>query len=783
MYDGFSPAACCGVGATRMNVKRLCAAALFLAIVCQLARTAGGKGGLGQDQPTLPAKETTTETKPDEQLEINKNALLQGPSEEIRTKAAALMLFGENPLVRKILLDTLRQTENAPARMAVCKALSQVRLAQKPIQNEADFVEPLINILNANEDTATTKLAAEATLMFEYDLIQKQLEEMATNTTLPAQARLNAVYVLKLYPDIRAAIRLISLVDDLDSKVAAAAQKALDSLGIPVGKDAETRKQDIDRLQSQGPVAFLRKRLIRLETEMRSLDTERSSWRTRYLSELSKRYDSIADEAAKTDFLAEQLVSSDQIVKLWALEKVYQSRVGSPSKTTLPAKLGPILISLISDQNGSVRLRTADLLSLMGELNSAEKLLEQLESERDDEVKTKIFVALGVAVSSASLSTNPPVKISPEIRDRTLAWAAKFLSETDPQKAQNGAEVIKKLLEQNGLTSDRIDKYLGLLAEKHRRQKTKTDGTLRGELLSAMAGLCAQRSICRAQAAKVFRPLFEEALKDEGTDVARQAAVDGLINIDRPSALSRLRKDFVNDPSSVVRKKLIDLAGEVGGQEDLAWLAEKIGTTGEDQPAWQAMLKILRRSGLDTLSEWVTRFGSDSSQNKASIEQKISFLEIAEQKALAENKPAMLRSVRGELAELYSASGQFEQAAKYLEFVRQSAQTAEEKQAILPDLLDAYLRWPKIELAAKLVETCLLEKDLDPNSAIVRLIDDYLCNPPAGADISPIVQALFEIEIKNPHSRPLWLGQLRRWAERLGKAAGSDESKQSNNKS
>lgn len=782
MYGGFSPAACCGVGATRMNVKRLCAAALFLAIVCQLARTAGGKGGLGQDQPTLPAKEATTETKPDEQLEINKNALLQGPSEEIRTKAAALMLFGENPPARKILLDALRQTENAPARMAVCKALSQVRLAQKPIQNEADFVEPLINILNANEDTATTKLAAEATLMFEYDLIQKQLEEMATNITLPAQARLNAVYVLKLYPDIRAAIRLISLVDDLDSKVAAAAQKALDSLGVPVGKDAETRKQDIDRLQSQGPVAFLRKRLIRLETEMRSLDTDRSSWRTRYLSELSKRYDSIADEAAKTDFLAEQLVSSDQIVKLWALAKVYESRVGSTTKTKLPAKLGPILINLISDQNDGVRLRTAELLSLMGELNSAEKLLEQLESERDDEVKTKVFIALGVAVSSASVS-NPPIKISPEIRDRTLTWAAKFLSEADPQKVQKGAEVIKKLLEQNGLTSDQITKYLGLLAEKYRRQKTKAEGALRSELLSAMAGLCAQRSICRAEAAKIFKPLFEEALKDEGTDLVRQAAVDGLIYIDRLSALSRLRKDLANDPSPVIRKKSIDLRGEVGGEEDLAWLAEKIGTTGEDQPAWQAMLKIFKRLGVDALSEWVARFSSDSGQNKASLEQRVSFLEIAEQKALAENKPAMLRSVRGKLAELYSASGQFEQAAKYLEFVRQSAQTAEEKQAILPDLLNAYLRWPKIELAAKLVETCLLEKDLDPNSAIVRLIDDYLCNPPAGADISPIVQALFEIEIKNPQSRPLWLGQLRRWAERLGKAAGSDESKQSNNKS
>jgi len=758
-----------------MSVKRLYAVILLLAMVCQ-------EVGLGQDQPTLPAKEAAAESKPDEQLEINKNALLQGPSEEMRTKAAAVMLFSENLLARKILLDALKQGENAPARMAVCKALSQARLVQKPMQNEGDFVEPLISILSTNEDTATTRLAAEATLMFEYELVQKQLEEMVTNTALPAQVRLNAMYVLKLYPDIRAATRLIALVDDPDSKVAAAARKALDSLGIPVGKDPETRKQDIDRLQSQGPVVFLRKRLIRLETELRNLDTEMKSWQNRYLSELSKRYDSITDEATKTDFLAEQLGSSDPVVKLWALERVYQSRVGSPSKTTLPAKLGPILISLISDQNGSVRLRTAELLSLMGELNSAEKLLEQLESEEDDEIKTKIFVALGVAVSSASVS-NPPIKISPEIRDRTLTWAAKFLSEADPQKVQKGAEVIKKLLEQNGLTSDQIAKYLGLLAEKYRRQKTKADGALRAELLSAMASLCAQRSVCRAQAAKIFTPLFDDALKDDGTDLVRQAAVDGLIYIDRVSALSRLRKDLVNDPSPIIRKKLIDLRGEVGGQEDLAWLAEKIGATGEDQPAWQAMLKIFKRLGVDALSEWVARFSSDSTQNKASVEQRISFLEIAEQKALAENKPAVLTNVRAKLAGLYSTSGQFEQAAKYLEFVRESAQTAEEKRAVLPDLLNAYLRWPKVDRAAKLVENCLLEKDLDANNSIVRSIDDYLSNPPAGADINAVMQAIFEIEIKDPRSRPMWLGQLKRWAERLGKAAGMDEPKQSNNKS
>jgi hypothetical protein len=143
----------------------------------------------------------------------------------------------------------------------------------------------------------------------------------------------------------------------------------------------------------------------------------------------------------------------------------------------------------------------------------------------------------------------------------------------------------------------------------------------------------------------------------------------------------------------------------------------------------------------------------------------------------------MLRNVRGQLAVLYSASGQFEQAAKYLEFVYETARTAEEKRAVLPDLLNAYLRWPKVDRAAKLVENCLLEKDLDANSSVVRSIDDYLSNPPAGADINAVMQAIFEIEIKNPRSRPMWLEQLKRWAERLGKPADADEQKQGNNKS
>jgi HEAT repeat protein len=746
-----------------MSRKRLYVLTLLLAIGCQQA--AAG------DRPVSLATDTSAKAELDKELKIYKSTLLEGSSEQIRIDAATVMLFNENPLARQILLDTLGQPGNSAARVAICKALTQTRATDRRIPNKDDFIQPLLEIL-ASDDTAAAKLAAEATLIYDYEEVQKDLERILTDTLV--QSRLNAILALKLRPDVRAAIRLIRLVDDPESSVAKAAEEALDSLGIPVGKDAEARKQDMYRLQREGLAAFLRRRLVRLETEMRNLAAEVSLWRDRYLSELRQRYDAIVDEATKAKFLADHLSSSEPIVKLWALDKVRQDRVGTATKSKLPAELGPILINLVSDQDRRVRLGTANLLSLMGELNSAEKLLEQLKSEQDDEVKTEVFRALGVAVSSASLS--PPIKISPEIRSQTLTWAAAFLAEEDPQKAQKGAEVIKKLLEQNGLTPEDASKYLGLLAQRYNQQKNTADGTLRGELLGAMAGLCAPRSVCRDQAAQIYRPLFEGALSDPA-DLVRQAAVDGLVHIDRTSALSRLRKDLVNDPSPIIRKKLIDLRGEVGGEEDLPWLAEKMGTTGESDPAWQAMLKIFKRAGVTVLTEWIAKLDSDNSPNKVSAEQKISLLETVEQKAVGENRPGVLKDTRARLARLYHASGQFERAAKCLEFLREVAQTAEEKKAVLPELLDAYLRWPNVESVAKLVRNCLLEKDLDPNGAFVYVIDEYLSDPPAGADTGAVLQALLQIDMKNLPSRPMWQALLKRWAARLGEAAGSDRSR------
>jgi len=747
-------------GVVRMGAKRLYPGVpmvmLLLVIGCQQV-------SIGQDKPTLPVNNGVAEAELDEQLKLARDALFKGSTEQMRINAATVLLSSKDPSARNILLNALKQTENKAAQGAVCKALCQAGAAQKPVEQKGDFIQPFLDILTA-EDFLEAKLAAEATLLFEYEQISEGLEKIAVDSSLPVKARLNAIYALKLQPDMRAVIKLVNMVSDPEGQVAAAAEEALKSLGIRVGKDAEARKQTIDKLERRGPEAFLRNRLTWQEAQMRRIETKLDMWQQLYLAALGKYYDSISDDAGadKGACLAEHLGSSEKIVRLWALGKVKEWRTGTTPK--LPAELGPVLNNLILDPDKDVRLKTAKLLSLMGELSSAEKLLEQHRIEPYDEVKTEIFVAFGAACSYASLPDST-VKISPQIRKQALDLSSEYLSEQKPEKARKGAEVMKKLLEQNGLTAIEAGNYLGQFVERYKQEEAKADGTLRGELLNAMAGLCAQ-SVYKAQAKKIFKASFEEALSDE-TNMVREAAVDGLVYIDKARALKRLRKDFVNDPSIVIRKKLIEIAGEVGGKGDLVWLAKKIGSTAESDLAWQVMVKIFKSSSCNAavLDKWIGEFDSANTKSKLSDEQMFSLLETAEGKAESENKQEMLKRIREKLAGLYKKSGKFKQAADYYGVLYQTMETHEAKEVILAELLDVYLRWPNVEQAAILVDNCLLDKDLDPNSTLALSIDGYFAHPPVGADPNEIIEALSKINA--PEVRTMWHRQLKRWMKRV----------------
>lgn len=739
----------------RMISKRLYLIILMLVIGCQQA-------SIGQNKPVAVSNSTSVTKELDAQLKVNKEALDKGSID-----AATVMLFHDNPVAREILLDALRVSNNSAARIAVCKALIKARLSKEEIKNKDDFIQPLLGVFSTNI-AEEAQLASEAMLIFEYDKIGQWLENITTDSSKPVKTRVNAINALKLWPNMEATIRLIRLVDDPEKTVSSEAETALRSLGIPVGENYWARQTNINDLQSKGRDEFLRDWLIRQESQVRQMRAEVKLWQERYLSALDKIYDSLSDDGTKGKFLKESLGNPEASIKLWALDKVYKWQFAS-GRQKLPEELEPILLNLISDPVTEVKLKTLGL-SVLSRIDSAGLLLTQLKSESDEKVKIALLDALGGACSIA-LSFSP-ARITPEIRNQALEFAVSFLSADETEKARKGAEVLRKLLKPNGLKQDELEVYLDLFVTKYKQQQEKPDKVLRGELLSAMADLCAQDSSGRDMAAKRFEPIFVEALRDE-TDFIRETAVDGLIYIDKTGALKRLREQFYDDSSEVLRKKLINLAAEVGNKEDLPKLVEKIGSNSESGPAWQAMLKIFDGSDSATLKDWMEKLTSPQSRINLSKEQKIAFLKKAEAKASGETK--MLESVIEKLAELYYETGQFERAAEYLERQYKTASSAEMKDAILLKLLDASLRSSKVDTAAKLVEEYLVKGDLSTDHAVIGSIDRYLIKP-TGADANTVLEVLSGIKFSG--ERPKWQQWLKSWTERIGKNEDAGKSKE-----
>jgi HEAT repeat protein len=727
-----------------------------------------------EELPPL-ASEADEANQIDTQLRINKTTLLENKNDKNRIDAATLLLFSENPAAREILLDVLRRTDNPGARAAVCEALNPRRVWQRPLRNKEDFIKPLINIIITEPDFTIAKLAAEATLIFGYSQVQQELERAAADPSVSVNAKVNIIYALKRHPDKQAVAKLIALLDSPEPPVAEAARSALASIGLVVSSDPGARRQMLAELQQRGTEAFLRERLIRQETRMRELETDLDTWQTRYLKALDSLYNSIpaADDAAKSAFLAQQLSAPETRVRLWSLDKLEELRRGT-SKLKLSEQLQAVLLGLISDPNRQVRSKMARLLTLMGELNAAKPLLDQLKIEQDDQVRRELFTALGGACYFASLPTAGH-KVADEVRKETLEWAVKFLDDADADKARSGADVIGKLLEQDGLKPEEVENYLKALSNRYIQAGGGTDQGLRGYMLGAMASLCATRSTCRMQAAKMYGVLFEQALSDP-VEVVRQTAVDGLVNIDNTAALRRLRKDMLADPSVAVRKKVIDVAGEAGGAQDLEWLVEKLGLPGEGDAAWQAMLKIFRRANAAVLADWMAQMDGPALTSKVLPEQKISFLTLVEQKGQSESNTDLVRGAQKGLVQLYIAGNNLKQAAEYLKTLVNAATSEQEKRRLRSQLLGVYLASSSIEQACEIIGNFLEDKNLDlsTDGMVVKPVEEYLENL-TNADPETLLEALRQIKVSNPDVARAWRALVSRWAERFARARKAED--------
>ena len=683
------------------------------------------------------------------QLRIYKDALLHGSNEQSRIDAAVELLRRSDPQSRAVLLEVLASRENAPARQAVCGGLSKSRVWAQPLRNRKDFLESLLGML-IDEQGLDAELAAEALMIFEYREVSGRLKKLVRSNEIDRRVRLNVIYALKLCTDKKAISELVNLLDDTDKEVAEAAKEAL-PYWIPVDADRRRILQDLERKSTN---EIIRDRMRFQKEQIRRLEKERDTYLGLYVSALDKEYES-ADEPVRGAMLVKKLGGEFARIKLWALGKIL-SYSGE-----MPGDFRDRIIGLVSDQDRSVRLETARVLSRMAKLNPAESLLEQFKAESYDDVRMVIFEALGEACYYA-FSAGSEIDVGMEIRDETLKLAAAYLDDENSEKAKKGAEVIRKLLELNGQGKAKADEYLVKVMARYERA-VAGNSALRTELLHVMARLCAQGG-SRALAGKLFKKAFLAGLGVSDDPAVREASVAGLSNIDKVAAFALFKnRKLIDDSSVAVKNAVMDLAAQVGKEVYLRWLVKRLGANGQTDPAWKGMAGILGRSTAVVVFEWSQKLGDAGSDKRVKT-----LLEMAENKAVTEKKDDVLAFVRAKLLELYERKGDNENIIEYCRKLLEAAGDRQDTGSIELKLLSAYLFNGNAPEAGAIISARLAEKkDLDSADLFVVRIEEYLNSQQALAETKAGLVAVLAGIKTDDQAQPMWSQLVKAWQQKV----------------
>jgi HEAT repeat protein len=708
------------------------------------------------DQDVTPpdAEIAIVEDESSRQLRIYSDTLLQGASESIRLDAAMGLLIRKDSAAQEVLLAALSAADNPMAQTAVCRGLIKGRNLGAAVGSLDIFLLPLVEMLKSS-DISQAHLAAEALLVYQFEKITALLLDLAELPSADKQMRLNAIYTIQLRPEPEALKYLIQLLDDDDPDIVRGAEQALqESFGVPMGTSRDVWAKILKDLEKKDPTEIRRERLLRQETRLREIQAERNRWQKLYLGSLDKEYE-LLDAVSKTSYLQERLGSDLPTIRLWALDKL--QRYSAESAVSLRDKL----LSLLSDDSRQVRLATAKTLSAMSALNPAEKLMSRYKEETEPQVAMAIFEALGEACFFA-FSPGSKINLPIEIKTQTLQIADSYAAKEDPEMAKNGSEVLRKLLELDGLTAKESEHFLQTILDRYNLE-TQRNGSIRGELLTTMARLCGQGSQ-KSEAAKLYNSVFKEALstKDKN-NLVRQAAAMGMVNVDKTAAMRLFRElKLFEDSSPAVRQIMIDLSSQTGTSDDLVWLFAQLTSNGQSEPAWQAMIAILQRQDAVVIVNWADQV----KQNPSLSGQVAELLELAEQKAAAQKDEILVCQLQVRMLKQYWGKGLYDKVVIYRDKLLQKNIEKDYVQDALRQTdnyaVEAFLQLRQYNKAAAVVTDLLKRNLMSQNLELIEMISAYFASQKiAVADQKSLLNALIEIPVGPEQG--WWQDRLEQW--------------------
>jgi len=266
--------------------------------------------------------------------------------------------------------------------------------------------------------------------------------------------------------------------------------------------------------------------------------------------------------------------------------------------------------------------------------------------------------------------------------------------------------------------------------------------------------------------------------RSDENDKVREQAVEGFISIDKAIALKKFRQEAIVERNPKIRKRLIDLAGEVGSQEDLEWLAGRGGPNNPDGDAvWQAMSTIFARCDTTVLQRWMGKFESGDLRSRLSSEQWKSFLQLTERKAGGQID--LMQQVLEGLVIYYRQKGDLEGEGGYLNKLIAITKD-EQRDGLFGQLLAVYLRQSKVEQAAQLIQMAVDKRDLSPQDPILQSIGEYVAKQTDKLGNNKTLEAVLKrVVVKDP--RPNWDQFRQQWIDSQGKTLEPSQEDQTSN--
>jgi HEAT repeat protein len=597
---------------------------------------------------------------PTEELELRMLTGMVGDGDreaKTRQDAAELLLTRTYAQATEALRAFLADSANRPAQIAVAEAVARHG------GGASEFIEPLIAMLTGAE-ASVREPAARALMTYRNDGVMEKLLGVARDAKAEKAVRLVAISSLRWLLDKRAVDALVTLLDDRDVEIRAAAAETLARMTNirAFATSAKKWRQWWDQNKNKPATEWLADLADSLGREKTRLETENSALRRRLAAAMTDLY--AATPAAEQERLLLSLLKDPLADVRVVGVRLADKRVFAGGKVGL--ELRGQVRALLADSETDVRGAAAALAAASGDAPAVPVIVAQLKTEEVAAVKQSLLTALG---QFADPNTVDPIMGEVCSKYEAVAVAA--------------TEALARVAARNPLAGKVRDEAVKTLLKCHGQGGNGESAALREALLTAMGTL----------ADKPFLPALRRGLKDPAATV-RLAAVKGVAKY-HDADLADAIVPLAGDEDRGVRQAVVEALEALGGIKQTQTVLQRTDPAAEPdagvrQKAWTVLMAMLAAGASGSLEEVCDMLAD----RKDAVAERIKIRQMLVA-ALKAEKSVKLPAAQRKLAATLTAAGRAADAAPLLGEVY-SLHAASKN----PDVKAVWLEWVDAMLQA-----------------------------------------------------------------------------------